>query len=136
MDQNTLNSCVEFVVNKRVVCGLLDLLEQNDLNLSKAQLQTIFSLSSSNIKRLNNLLEDLKYSKLLNQHSLLRALERVAEKFPLVVSSTISKHSRKDTGTQRSEFLLDNDYRFLLSMVARKRAAVVLLKRATLLLNL
>ncbi|WP_165485118.1 protein kinase family protein [Legionella rowbothamii] len=114
LDQNTLNSCVEFVVNKRVVCGLLDLLEQNDLNLSKAQLQTIFSLSSSNIKRLNNLLEDLKYSKLLNQHSLLRALERVAEKFPLVVSSTISKHSRKDTGTQRSEFLLDNDYRFFI----------------------
>jgi hypothetical protein len=114
LDQNTLDSCVEFVINKRMICGLLDLLEQNNVNLSKAQLQMIFSLSGSNIKRLNNLLEDLKYSKLLTHHSFVSALERVAEKFPPVEPSTISKHSRKKTGKQRSEFLLDNDYCFFI----------------------
>ncbi|MDR3502366.1 MAG: protein kinase family protein [Legionella sp.] len=114
LDQNSLNSCVEFVTNKRVVCGLLDLLEQSNVNLSKAQLQAIFSLSTSNIKRLNNLLEDLKYSNLLTIHSFGSALERVAEKFPPVVPSTISKRSRKNTGAPRSEFLLDNDYRFFI----------------------
>lgn len=114
LDQHSLNACVEFARNKRVVCGLLDWLEKNDMSLTKVQLQSIFSLSTSNIRRLNNLLEDLKQANLLNMQSFSGALERVAEKFSAIEPSMVSKYSRKDTGAQRSEFLLDNEYRFFI----------------------
>ncbi|MFJ1268601.1 protein kinase family protein [Legionella lytica] len=120
LDQDSLNTCVEFARNKRVVCGLLDWLEKNNLGLDKAQLHRIFSLSISNIRRLTNLLEDLRQTNLLDIQSFGCALERVAEKFPAIEPSLISKCSRKDTGAPRSEFLLDNEYRFFIEHGSRE----------------
>ena len=114
LEQDSLNLCVECVLTKRIACGLFDLLEQSNVTINKSQLQAIFSLSVSNLRRLNSLLEDLKYRKLLDQASFAIAFERAVEKFPPVFQSTITKYSRKDTGAQRSEYILDNASRFFI----------------------
>lgn len=115
LDQNALTQCFKLILIKSNgslfntnALNLLTLFDRGNLNINKEQLDTLFSLSNANLHRLDRIISRLITMNLLDHYSLEKTLQKITEKLPPVLGSTVNKNSRKNTSTPRSEFILDN----------------------------
>ncbi|MFT4060691.1 MAG: protein kinase family protein [Legionella sp.] len=119
LDIKSLDLCIKLILLKPQrdsfrsdVFDLFNLLDQANFNIKKEMLEPFFSLTESNIQRLNGMVSNLIASKLLDHNTLEKALQRVIEKLPLVLESTAVKKSRKNTSSPKSEIILDSKNHF------------------------
>ncbi|KTD31041.1 Protein kinase domain protein [Legionella moravica] len=121
LDQKSLTNCFELILIKSNadlfktgVLNVLELFHESSFNISKEQLETLFSLSDANLRRLHGIVSRLITSKLLDQPSLEKTFNRIMEKLPPVLDSTVNKNSKKNTSAPRSEYILDNENCFFI----------------------
>lgn len=115
LDQDTLTSCFKLMAIKQenrntIVFNFFALFEENNFDVNQKELGILFSLSNANLRRFYGVLSRLSASGMLDHQSFAKALQRVAERLPLVFESVVSKKSTKITNVPRSEFLLDNKH--------------------------
>ncbi|STX28274.1 Serine/threonine-protein kinase D [Legionella beliardensis] len=119
LDQKSFNECIKLILLTPTydpfglnVFSLFKLFENANFYITREKLDTLFSLSNTNICRLYRVTLNLITHQLLNQDSFEKAFQRVTAKLPSVSESEVIKKSRKQTGLLRSEIILDNKNHF------------------------
>lgn len=117
LDSNTLTLCFKLMGAKsdlfnKSILNFFDLFETSHFCVNHEELDVLLSLSGANLQRFYGVLSRLSSGKLLDHQSFAKALQRVTEKLPPVSESIVSKKSKKETNTPRSEFLVDNKHSF------------------------
>lgn len=117
-DSSTLELCANARLNLNLpydfinIVDLFALFHRGELIINKPLLETLFTWSDLNIKRLYSMVSDLIRAKLLTTASFEEALTRIATRLPPVFESTVQKTSRKESNLPRSEVVLDNKFRY------------------------
>ncbi|TAK76383.1 MAG: protein kinase family protein, partial [Gammaproteobacteria bacterium] len=102
LDQNTFTLSYK----DRSISGLLIQLDKAHITICKKDLKMLFSLSPTNIERLDSLMIGLTNHKLLNLETFQQALSRITFKLPSVEQSTIVKEPRKITLNTKIHFFM------------------------------
>ena len=92
------------------IFDLFELCDRANLKIPAENLETLFCLRLSNVKRLFIMMNNLENNHLLNPDSFKKALEKVAVNLPKFQESTAKKESRKKTLSKRSVIILDNSH--------------------------
>lgn len=120
LDRNSLGLCTTAALRPhpdgfdKEVFDLLRCFDEYHFTLPKKRVAFLFTLSTANCNRLYWLTFDLYRAKLLNEQSFEQAVLRVTHKLPSVTAAALTKKSKKETQSPRSQLTLDGKLSFFI----------------------